>query len=82
MESLLEDLYMSIDKETDLFTGERFVPGINDTQLTMEHYQRYYSALPLVKGKIVVKSCSRITGAGKAADLSTIFFTNNLSGGK
>lgn len=40
MESLLEDLYMSIDKETDLFTGERFVPGINDTQLTMEHYQR------------------------------------------
>lgn len=54
MESLLEDLYMSIDKETDLFTGERFVPGINDTQLTMEHYQRYYSALPLVKGKIVL----------------------------
>lgn len=45
---------MSIEKETDLFTGERFVPGINDTQLTMEHYQRYYSVLPLVKGKTVL----------------------------
>ena len=36
------------------FTGERFVPGIDDEQLEMEHYQRYYSALSLVKDKVVL----------------------------
>jgi len=36
------------------FTGERFIPGIDDAELQMEHYQRYYSVLPLVKDKIVV----------------------------
>ena len=38
----------------DSFTGERFVPGINDVKLSMEHYQRYYSVLPLVRHKTVL----------------------------
>ena len=37
-----------------LFTGERFVPGINDNKLEIEHYQRYLCAQKLVKGKIVL----------------------------
>lgn len=36
------------------FTGERFVPGIEDAELTMEHYQRYNSVVQLVKDKVVV----------------------------
>lgn len=36
------------------FTGERFIPGIDDAELQVEHYQRYYSVLPLVKDKMVV----------------------------
>ena len=36
------------------FTGERFVPGINDNKLEIEHYQRYLCAQKLVKGKIVL----------------------------
>ena len=43
------------EKRTEeTFTGERFVPGIDDEQLEMEHYQRYYSVLPLVKDKVVL----------------------------
>ena len=38
----------------DSFTGERFVPGIDDVKLSMEHYQRYYSVLPLVRHKTVL----------------------------
>lgn len=68
---------MGIDKETMLFTGERFVPGIDDTQLTMEHYQRYYSVLPLVKGKTVLDAaCGEGYGtallAEKAASVTGI----------
>ncbi|WP_366923777.1 glycosyltransferase [Metallumcola ferriviriculae] len=37
------------------FTGERFVPNAStDTQLEIEHYQRYYSAADLVKDKVVI----------------------------
>lgn len=36
------------------FTGERYVPGIDNNQLEMEHYQRYYSVLPLVENKVVI----------------------------
>lgn len=45
---------MSENKSESLFTGERFVPGINDSQLELEHFQRYYSILPLVKDKVVL----------------------------
>lgn len=38
----------------DIFTGERFVPGIDDDEITIEHYQRYESIKELVKGKVVV----------------------------
>ena len=43
-----------MNKGKQIFTGERFVPGIDDTQLELEHYQRYYSVLPLVKDKVVL----------------------------
>lgn len=37
-----------------LFTGERFIPGIEDDKLEMEHYQRYLSVRNLVRGKVVL----------------------------
>lgn len=38
----------------ELFTGERFIPGIDDDKLEMEHYQRYLSVRELVRGKVVL----------------------------
>lgn len=66
----------------EVFTGERFVPGIEDVKLSMEHYQRYYGALALVKGKDVLdaacgegygtallsSSAARVTGIDISAD--------------
>ena len=49
-----------------VFTGERFVPGIEDRQLEMEHYQRYYSVLPLVSGKVVLDAAC---GEGYGTDI-------------
>ena len=43
-----------MSKEESIFTGERFVPGIDDDEITIEHYQRYESIKELVRGKIVV----------------------------
>lgn len=43
-----------MNSENGLFTGERFVPGIDDIPLSIEHYQRYYSVLPLIESKIVL----------------------------
>lgn len=38
-----------------IFTGERFIPNMElDSELEVEHLQRYYSIKDLVKGKIVV----------------------------
>ena len=51
--STVIDTRKSLDAP-DVFTGERFVPGIDDVKLSMEHYQRYYSILPLVIGKKVL----------------------------
>ncbi len=36
------------------FTGERFIPGIKDDKLKIEHYQRYLSVRALVKDKVVL----------------------------
>ncbi len=44
---------MSKDKN-EIYTGERFVPGIEDDEITIEHYQRYESILHIVKDKVVV----------------------------
>ena len=41
-----------MDKE--IFTGERFIPGIEDEMLAIEHIQRYQSVRELVRGKIVL----------------------------
>ncbi len=38
----------------EIFTGERFVPGVEDDEIEIEHYQRYESILPLVRDKVVV----------------------------
>lgn len=38
----------------EIFTGERFVPGVEDDEITIEHYQRYESILELVRDKVVV----------------------------
>lgn len=46
-----EDIEMNSE---ELFTGERFVPGIHDNKLEIEHFQRYLSAHNLVRGKIVL----------------------------
>lgn len=37
-----------------LFTGERFIPGIEDDKLGIEHYQRYLSVRGLVQDKVVL----------------------------
>lgn len=42
------------ENSRSVFTGERFVPGIDDLQLELEHFQRYYSILPLVNNKLVL----------------------------
>jgi GT2 family glycosyltransferase/2-polyprenyl-3-methyl-5-hydroxy-6-metoxy-1,4-benzoquinol methylase len=36
------------------FTGERFIPAESDIDLALEHLQRYYSIVDLVKDKIVL----------------------------
>ena len=42
-----------------LADGERFIPGkFDEPSLVLEHYQRYYAALPLVKGKTVLDIAS------------------------
>ena len=52
--------------EKDLFTGERFLPGINDIKLEIEHYQRYLSVQRLVKDKIVLDAAC---GEGYGSDI-------------
>lgn len=42
----------------NLFTGERFIPGIEDNKLEIEHYQRYLSVAKLVKDKTVLDAAS------------------------
>ena len=37
-----------------LFTGERFIPGIEDDKLAIEHYQRYLSVRCLLQDKVVL----------------------------
>lgn len=41
------------------FTGERFIPnGIESDEISIEHFQRYYSVLNLVEDKIVLDAAS------------------------
>lgn len=39
---------------TSVHTYERFLPGTPDPHMELEHYQRYYSILPIVKDKLVL----------------------------
>ncbi|PXV91456.1 GT2 family glycosyltransferase [Lachnotalea glycerini] len=43
-----------LDNADELFTGERFVPGVEDKKLEIEHFQRYQSIKELVRGKKVL----------------------------
>lgn len=45
---------MKNENANSQFTGERFIPGIEDDKLKMEHYQRYLSVRNLVRGKVVL----------------------------
>ena len=36
------------------FTGERFIPGIDDEMLSIEHMQRYMGVREMVRGKVVL----------------------------
>lgn len=49
-----ETTHMEKKSESQLFTGERFIPGVEDDKLEMEHYQRYLSVRNLVRGKVVL----------------------------
>lgn len=49
-----------------VFTGERFVPGIEDKTLELEHIQRYLSIQKIVRGKKVLDAAS---GEGYGSDL-------------
>ena len=53
-------------REENLFTGERFLPGINDTKLEIEHYQRYLSVQRFVRDKIVLDAAC---GEGYGSDI-------------
>lgn len=51
------------------YTGERFVPGIEDKKLAIEHLQRYKSITGLVEGKRVVDiACGEGYGTAILAD--------------
>mgnify|MGYP005786168177 CR=1 FL=1 len=55
--------------DTSVYTGERFVPGIEDEMLTVEHMQRYRSVVELVKGKRVLDAaCGEGYGSRILAD--------------
>ena len=65
----------------DSFTGERFVPGIDDVKLSMEHYQRYYSVLPLTEGKTVLDAaCGEGYGTALLASASSHVTGIDISG--
>jgi len=53
----------------ELFTGERFIPGILDDKLEIEHYQRYLGVRELVRGKAVLDAaCGEGYGSRLMAD--------------
>lgn len=55
--------------EKEAFTGERFIPGIQDEMLSMEHYQRYESIRQIVRGKLVLDAaCGEGYGSRILAD--------------
>ncbi|WP_322923933.1 glycosyltransferase [Paenibacillus campi] len=51
------------------FTGERFIPDIGNTELEVEHIQRYQSIVKLVQGKVVLDAaCGEGYGSNILAD--------------
>ena len=51
---------------SELFTGERFIPGAGDDKLGIEHYQRYLGVREMVRGKVVLDAAC---GEGYGSDL-------------
>lgn len=45
---------MNKENADKLFTGERFIPGIEDDKLEIEHFQRYLSVRCLAQDKVVL----------------------------
>lgn len=63
--------------EQEVFTGERFIPGIEDEMLSIEHLQRYMGIQEMVRGKRVLDAaCGEGYGscilAETAADVTGI----------
>ena len=55
----------------NLFTGERFIPGIEDSKLETEHYQRYLSVCSLVEDKVVLDAaCGEGYGSSIMASMA------------
>lgn len=57
---------------SNTFTGERFIPGIEDIKLSVEHFQRYLSIRKLVEGKSVLDAaCGEGYGSNLLAELAS-----------
>lgn len=57
------------DSASGIFTGERFIPGVEDKKLEIEHFQRYKSISGIVKGKYVIDAaCGEGYGSRILAD--------------
>ena len=62
---------MSVEND-NLFTGERFIPGIADKKLETEHLQRYLSIKPLAKDKKVLDAaCGEGYGSAILAETAS-----------
>lgn len=54
------------------FTGERFIPGIEDYKLTIEHMQRYKSVVKLAQGKRIIDiACGEGYGTAMLAEAAS-----------
>lgn len=63
---MIVELEKRVVMSKNVFTGERFVPGIEDEKLSAEHYQRYFSVCEYVKGKKVLDAAC---GEGYGSDI-------------
>lgn len=62
------------------FTGERFVPQLTETQIKIEHLQRYLSITELVRGKVVLDAaCGEGYGSSILSDTADKVFGIDLS---
>lgn len=56
--------------EREKFTGERFLPGIEDEMLALEHFQRYESVIELIRDKNVLDAAC---GEGYGSKILSVY---------